>query len=207
MVGGAINNGGAVLDWVADALAPDLGDHPQAELLELAGQVPAGSEGLVMLPYLLSERAPHWSAVPRGAYVGLMRHHGRGHLVRAAVEGVCQQLAVVLASVRDAGNEIREVRATGGFARSELWRQMLTDALGTDVGFPRSREGSAFGAALLGMQALGLVESIEVAADLVRIDQVCHPGPDAAAYERQRPVFAALYDALEPAFRALGESG
>jgi gluconokinase len=207
VVGGAINNGGVVLDWVADALAPDLGDHAQAELLELAGQVPAGSEGLVMLPYLLSERAPHWSAVPRGAYVGLMRHHGRGHLVRAAVEGVCQQLAVVLASVRDAGNEIREVRATGGFARSTLWRQMLTDALGTDVGFPQSREGSAFGAALLGMQALGLVESIEVAADLVQIDEVCHPGPDAAAYERQRPVFSALYDALEPAFRALGESG
>ena len=207
VVGGAINNGGVVLDWVADALAPDLGDHAQGELLELAGQVPAGSEGLVMLPYLLSERAPHWSAVPRGAYVGLMRHHGRGHLVRAAVEGVCQQLAVVLASVRDAGNEIREVRATGGFARSTLWRQMLTDALGTDVGFPESREGSAFGAALLGMQALGLVESIEVAADLVQIDEVCHPGPDAAAYELQRPVFSALYDALEPAFRALGESG
>ncbi len=207
VVGGAINNGGVVLDWVADALAPDLGEHSQAELLDLAGQVPAGSEGLVMLPYLLSERAPHWSAVPRGAYVGLMRHHGRGHLVRAAVEGVCQQLAVVLGSVRDAGNEIREVRATGGFARSELWRQMLTDALGTDVGFPQSREGSAFGAALLGMQALGLVESIEVAAELVQIDEVCHPGPDADAYARQRPVFAALYDALEPAFRALGESG
>ena len=206
VVGGAINNGGVVLGWAGDALAPDLGDHPEAALLDLAGQVPAGSEGLVMLPYLLSERAPHWSAVPRGAYVGLMRHHGRGHLVRAALEGVCQQLAVVLASVRDAGNEIREVRATGGFARSELWRQMLTDALGTDVGFPQSREGSAFGAALLGMQALGLVGSIEVAADLVQIEEVCRPGPDAEVYERQRPVFSALYDALEPAFRALGET-
>jgi gluconokinase len=203
VVGGAINNGGVVLAWAGDALAPDLGEHPEQELLDLAAEVPAGSEGLVMLPYLLSERAPHWSAVPRGAYVGLMRHHGRGHLVRAAIEGVCQQLAVVLSSVREAGNEIREVRATGGFARSELWRQMLTDALDTDVAFPESREGSAFGAALLGMQALGLVESIEVAADLVHIDEVRRPGPDAATYEAQRPVFNALYDALEPAFAAL----
>ena len=67
---------------------------------------------------------------PRGAYVGLTRHHGRGHLVRAALEGVCLQLALVLASMRDAGNEVREIRATGGFARSPLWRQMLADALG-----------------------------------------------------------------------------
>ena len=80
-----------------------------------------------MLPYLLSERAPHWSPLPRGAYVGLTRAHRREHLVRAALEGVCQQLALVLASIRDAGNEVREVRATGGFARSALWRQMLAE--------------------------------------------------------------------------------
>jgi gluconokinase len=204
VVGGAINNGGVVLDWAHEALAPDLGDNAAKELLDLAAQIPAGSEDLVMLPYLLSERAPHWSAIPRGAYVGLMRHHGRGHLVRAALEGVCQQLALVLASVRGAGNEVREVRATGGFARSPLWRQMLTDALGTPVGFPEGHEGSAFGAALLGMQALGMVESIEVAADLVQIEDVLEPDPEAAAtYARHLPAFAALYDQLGPAFRTL----
>ena len=60
-------------------------------------------------------------------------------------------------SVRAAGNEVREIRATGGFARSPLWRQMLADVLGMDVGFPAGHEGSSFGAALLGMQALGLL--------------------------------------------------
>ena len=168
VVGGAINNGGVVLRWAGEALAPDLGDHAAAQLLALAERVPPGSDGLIMLPYLLSERAPHWSSEPRGAYVGLTRHHGRGHLVRAALEGVCQQLALVLASMRDAGNEVHEIRATGGFARSALWRQMLADALGMPIGFAAGHEGSAFGAALLGMEALGLVDGIDRAAQLVR---------------------------------------
>jgi gluconokinase len=124
--------------------------------------------------------------------------------VRAALEGVCQQLALVLESMRDAGNEVHEIRATGGFARSALWRQMLADALGMPIGFPAGHEGSAFGAALLGMQALGLVEGIDRAAELVGIDDVV--APDAAAtavYADLRPTFASLYEALMPAFRAL----
>jgi gluconokinase len=206
VVGGAINNGGVVLQWAAEALAPDVGsgDDAMKALVECAAGAPAGSDGLLMLPYLLSERAPHWSPLPRGAYVGLTRHHGREHLVRAAMEGVCQQLALVLASMREAGNEVRDVRATGGFARSALWRQILADALGMPVGFPAGHEGSAFGAALLAMQALGLVPDIDVAADLVRIDDVVEPDDEAAAvYAEALPTFAGLYDALEPAFRSL----
>jgi len=206
VVGGAINNGGVVLQWAADALAPDLGsgDDAMKALVDCAARAPAGSDGLLMLPYLLSERAPHWSPLPRGAYVGLTRHHRREHLVRAALEGVCQQLALVLQSMREAGNEVREIRATGGFARSALWRQILADALGMPVAFPAGHEGSAFGAALLAMQALGLVPGVEVAADLVQIDDVVEPDADAAAaYADALPTFAALYDALEPSFRAL----
>ncbi|WP_405092595.1 gluconokinase [Micromonospora sp. NBC_01392] len=204
VVGGAINNGGIVLQWAHDALAPELGEHAEEELLGLAAQAPVGSGGLIMLPYLLSERAPHWSALPRGAYVGLTHGHGRAHLVRAALEGVCQQLALVLASVRAAGNEVREVRASGGFARSPLWRQILADALGMPVRFPAGHEGSGFGAALLGMQALGLIPSVEVAADLVRIEETVRPDPAAAAtYAALLPLFSELYDALVPTFASL----
>jgi gluconokinase len=204
VVGGAINNGGVVLRWVGDALAPDLGEKSEEELLALAATAPVGSGGLVMLPYLLNERAPHWSSLPRGAYIGLTLEHRREHLIRAALEGVCQQLALVLRSMRAAGNEIREIRATGGFARSPLWRQMLADALGMEIHFPSGHEGSSFGAALLGMQALGLIESVEVAADLVTIDDVVRPDPDAAArYASLLPVFSELYEALVPTFTAL----
>jgi gluconokinase len=204
VVGGAINNGGVVLQWVGEALAPDLGEHPEEALVALAAQAPPGSDGLIMLPYLFSERAPHWSSMARGAYVGLTHQHRRPHLVRAALEGVCQQLALVLASMRDAGNETREIRATGGFARSALWRQILADALGMPIGFPTRHEGSAFGAALLGMEALDLVETIDLAAELVAIDEVVEPDPaSATAYAELLPAFAGLYDALAPAFRAL----
>ncbi len=203
-VGGAINNGGVVLQWAGEALAPDLGDEPEEALLELAAQAPVGSGGLIMLPYLLSERAPHWSSLPRGAYVGLTREHRRPHLVRAALEGVCLQLALVLQSIRDAGNDIKEVRATGGFARSPLWRQLLADALDMEIKFTADQEGSSFGAALLGMQALGLVASIDVAADLVQIESTVRPQPAAAAtYASLLPVFSELYGALVPAFTSM----
>ncbi|MGC4793329.1 gluconokinase [Micromonospora saelicesensis] len=203
-VGGAINNGGIVLKWAGAALAPDLGEHSEEDLVALAARAPVGSGGLIMLPYLHSERAPHWSALPRGAYVGLTHAHRREHLVRAALEGVCQQLALVLSSVRAAGNEVREVRAGGGFARSGLWRQMLADALGLPVSFPAAHEGSSFGAALLGMEALGLIPSIDVAADLVRIEETVRPDPAAAAtYAALLPLFAELYEALTPAFASI----
>jgi gluconokinase len=193
IVGGAISNGGVVLRWAGAALAPDLGEHPEDALLALAADVPAGSEGLVMLPYLLGERAPLWSGPTPAAYVGLARHHGRGHLVRAALEGVCQQLRLVLDSIRDAGNEVTEVRATGGFARSALWRQMLADVLDAPIGFAASEEGSARGAAILGLQALGLADGIEVVAPA----EVIEPDPHAAAiYAEQRPTFVSLGQAL-----------
>lgn len=204
VVGGAINNGGIVLQWAGEALAPELGGHTEEELLDLAARAPVGCGGLIMLPYLLSERAPHWNALPRGAYVGLAHGHRREHLVRAALEGVCQQLALVLASVKAAGNEIREIRAGGGFARSPLWRQILADVLGLPVRFPAGHEGSSFGAALLGMQALGLIESIDVAADLVKIEETVRPDPAAAAtYAALLPLFSELYDALVPTFASL----
>ena len=202
LIGGAISNGGAVLEWLGRAL----GEADPRRLLAEAAAVPAGSDGLVMLPYLLSERAPFWSALPLGAYVGLKHSHGRGHLVRAALEGVCQQLALVLASLRAAGNEVHEARATGGFARSPLWRQMLCDALCLPIGFAASEQGAAFGAALLGMEALGAIASIEIAAATVRITDEIGPDPAAAAvYARQRPLFAELYSDLTPAFRRLRE--
>ena len=160
-----------------------------------------------MLPYLLSERAPHWSALPRGAYVGLRHFHRRPHLVRAAIEGVCQQLALVLQSIADAGHEVTEIRATGGFARSGWWRQLLSDVFGLPVGYATAPQASALGAALIAFASLGLIDSIGRAADLVTVDDRHEPDREAAAvYAELRPVFAQLYDDLVPAFRALARA-
>jgi gluconokinase len=199
VIGGAVNNGGVVLDWLGDAIAPDM--EPEA-LLEAAGRVPAGSDGVLFLPQLLGERAPRWSGDPRGAYLGLTREHRREHLVRAGIEGVCLQLAVVLASLEQAGVEIGEIRATGGFSRSPLWRAILAAALGRPIGFAGSPEGSSLGAALLGMTAIGMLDSLDRAAELVTVTSTERPEPgDVEVYARRRPVFEAAYEAL------LGVSG
>lgn len=200
--GGAISNGGSVLQWARAALAPG---EREDRLLELAGTIPPGSDGLVMLPYLLGERAPRWSADARGAYVGLSQLHRRGHLVRAAIEGVCLQIALVLESIEAAGLPVSEIRATGGFATSVLWRQILADVLGMPIGFSAGTDGSARGAALLGLEALGLIDSMIGAAEALPVEETRSPqAAAAAAYAELRPFFKDLYEALAPAFQALG---
>lgn len=157
-----------------------------------------------MLPYLLSERAPHWSSIASGAYIGLTRAHRREHLVRAAVEGVAMQLALVLQSMRAAGLEIDEIRATGGVIQHPLWQQTLAETFGAPIGLLAGQEGSGFGAALLGMQALGLIDSIDVAASMQPVERVVRPRPaQAAVYSSLLPVFDELYDALLPTYQRL----
>jgi gluconokinase len=104
----------------------------------------------------------------------------------------------VLEAMRDAGLEPAELRATGGFARSPFWRQLLADVLGTTIGFPASEQGSATGAALLGHVALGHLRSVDDAAALVRVAEVVHPDPDAARfYRRLLPAFSATASAVQ----------
>jgi gluconokinase len=206
VIGGAVNNGGIVLEWLGEAVAPDLDGGPP-QLLDLASAVPAGCGGLLFLPYLMGERAPHWSGQPRGVYLGLTREHRREHLLRAALEGVCLQLALVLASLGEAGVDVRGIRATGGFSRSPLWRQILAAAFGRPIGFASSPEGSSLGAALLGMASLGLLGSLDDAAELVRVTDSTHPDRAATeAYARLLPIFDRVYDALVPTFADLNDA-
>lgn len=200
-VGGALNNGGIVAEWAAEALAPELLRSGGLEaVLAVAEQAPPGCDGLAMLPHLLGERTSRTGAPGHGAYLGLTRAHTRPHLVRAALEGVCQQLAVLRDAVRVAGHTVDEVRATGGFARSPLWRRILCDALGSEVHFPAVEGGSALGAALLAFDALDLVDGIEAAAQLVDRGPAVAPEPEAAAaLAAARPALAAV----EPALAAL----
>ncbi len=206
IVGGATNNGGNLLRWLHAALAPELpAESADQALLALAGQAPPGAAGLLMLPYLAGERAPRWHGHPRGVYFGLSQQHRREHLVRAGLEAVCLQLALVLGVLESTGLATHEIRATGGFARSPLWRQLLADVLGRPIGFPASPEGSAFGAAIVAMRALGLVDSLDAAAGLVPVVETVQPTAAATVYARLLPLYAQLAETLEPAYEALAE--
>jgi gluconokinase len=198
VIGGAVNNAGSVVRWAAQSFAAGFerpgaegedADERDAALLMEAQGVPPGSDGLLCLPYLLGERAPWWRAGLRGAYLGLRREHGRAHLVRAAVEGVCQQLALVRDSFAAEGFAVTEVRATGGAVASELWVGVLAAALDLPVAVADTPEGTALGACLLARHALGELPDLDHAAALVAVGEPARPDPgNAALYARMRPL-------------------
>jgi gluconokinase len=197
VVGGAISNGGISIRWARDILGDDGGDD--AALLELAATVPAGSDGLVMLPFLLAERAPLWDPSLTGAILGVQHSHTRGHFVRAVVEGVALQLWSIVDGL-DAVTPVTSVRATGGVFRSRVWREVTAGVLGHPVTVTGGAEGSALGAAALGLLAVGRASSLRdgldrLAPGLRESGEVVTVGEgDRMAYELARLRIPALID-------------
>ncbi|MBK8460816.1 MAG: gluconokinase [Micropruina sp.] len=184
VLGSAISNGGSVLRWIGNLLAdPSVpsGGNRDADLLALAASVPAGSDGLVMLPYLLAERGPLWDPTLPGALLGLRHRHTRAHLVRAAVEGVALQLSVILDGL-DELSPITAVHATGGVFRSPLWQQVMADALNRPLLVTDGEAGTALGAAALGLVSLGLAADPEAG-----VAMLAPPTADRAYVQPQQP--------------------
>jgi len=211
VVGGPVSNGGLLLRWLRDQLLPELaaqaraaGEEPYHRFDQLAAGIPAGAGGLLFLPAFTGERAPRWDPTAGGALVGLTRTHGRGHVIRAAMEGVAYQLAAVVAAIIDVGRGIDVVRATGGFTASPLWLQVVADVLGRPLEVPRAAEGTCLGAALLGMQALGMADAFETARECITVERTVRPIPaHAARHARLLPAFTAATEALAPTFSTL----
>jgi xylulokinase len=191
------------LRWFRDALAPGTAF---GDLTEAAAAVPAGSDGLLFLPYLTGERSPHPDPLARGAFVGLTIGHDRRHLTRAVLEGVAFGLRDGLDQMIAAGMPApAQVRASGGGTASPLWRQILADVLGAEVATVSTTEGAAYGAGLLAAVGAGWFGSVEAAADgLVRATPVASPGPDAGRYATAHALYRGLYPALAPTFHGLG---
>jgi len=201
VVGTPISNGGAVVRWAGSVFAADRPDTPMeyasppvddAHVLALAAEVEPGSEGLVMLPFLLAERGPLWDADVRGAFLGIRQHHTRGHFVRAAVEGVAFQLATILDGLESV-EPVTSIRATGGAFRSALWREVLAGVLGRPLTVTAGAEGSALGAAALGLMAIGASGSLESALSTLAPRLLEHR-PDHDDTIVASPASAAAYD-------------
>jgi xylulokinase len=190
------------LRWFRDSLAPGV---EFADLVEPAAEVPAGSDGLLFLPYLTGERSPHPDPLARGAFVGLTIGHDRRHLTRAVLEGVAFGLRDGLDLMVEAGMpRPAQVRASGGGLASPLWRQILADVLGAEIATVETTEGAAYGAALLAAVGAGWFDSVEsAAAELIVATPAATPGPDVGAYAAAHERYRELYPALAPTFRRL----
>ena len=224
VMGGAVNNGGIALQWSRDRLMPYSipleeqhlsNPEPSASTYErlnqMAQTVPAGAEGLIFHPYLLGERAPLWDASARASFFGLGRHHTQAHLVRAVLEGVLYNLHSVFTALEKSGGEVTVLRASGGFARSDLWQQMLADIFNRKIEIPDVIESSAFGAAMLALWALG--EWDELAPPEERavphplhpsIIQTKRPIPEnVRRYQKILPIYRELLAAFQTQYEAL----
>jgi xylulokinase len=191
------------LQWYRDTLAPNVTFD---DLLREAEPVPAGSEGLLFLPYLSGERTPHPDPRARGAWIGLTLRHGRGHLTRSLLEGVSFGLKDIFILIQQAGlGEIRQVRASGGGTKGALWRQILASVLETELVTVNTTEGAAFGAALLAGVGSGVWENVPAACSAtVKITGSTRPDPtQTEAYRRTYKLYRELYPTLKPIFNKI----
>ena len=190
------------LRWFRDALAPgiDFGD-----LVASAVEVPAGSDGLLFLPYLSGERSPYADPLARGAFVGLTLAHDRRHMTRAVLEGVAFGLRDGLDLMISAGTPAPDqIRASGGGTASALWCQILADVLDAEIVTVDTTEGASYGAALLAAVGAGWRPAVEaIVEDAVHVNPVAAPGPSAAALADAHATYRELYPALSPSFRRL----
>ncbi|WP_245987943.1 gluconokinase [Cohnella lupini] len=202
IIGGATNNGGIVLQWMRDALYA--GEKSTEELLGAVSGIAAGSEGLLFLPFLTGERAPIYNSEARGTYFGMHLGHRREHFVRAGLEGVMFAVLSVAEALKDLAGPAREVRASGGFAKSPLWLQMLADMLGQEVQVPRVTEASALGAAVLAMQGLGEMQDWSTIKEWTPIAHRVEPNlRDAELYRELFTVYEQLRGALPEHFASI----
>jgi xylulokinase len=196
--------GGASLQWIVEVLAsnrvPDYDD-----LLVEAGGVAAAEEGLFFLPHLLGERSPYWNPNARAVFAGLSRHHGRGHLARAVLEGIAFNLYSGLRAFSDNGREITVIDAIGGAARADPLLDIFATVWGATVSrLDLGEEATALGAAVVGGVAVGIFDGFDVAAALSKRTYVARS--DAAAHERyghEYELFVDAYRRLEPWFDKL----
>lgn len=212
-VGGSINNGGIMFRWVRDQLATAeaeegrrLGMDPYDYLTQIAEGVPPGSDGLIFLPLLAGERAPYWNANARGVFFGLSLYHEKKHMIRSVLEGVMYRIHSVATALEELCGETKEVRASGGFARSPFWLQIMSDVLNAHVAVPDSIESSGLGAAQLGLLAMGEIKDFSKVHHWLHMHHYHDPyESNVAIYRKLTPIYNSVYFRLRHEFDEIAE--
>ena len=209
---GVVLAAGGSFRWVRDELgdleveaAKSQGVDPYFLLSDEAALAGPGSEGLVFLPYLTGERAPHYDPDAKGAWIGLTVRHGRPHLIRSVLEGATYAMRDSIEMVREAGSAVSEIRLSGGGARNALWRQIQADIYGHEVVTVNASEGPAFGVALLAQVGTGGFSSVQeaCAATIQVVERTATDDRAKAFYDQGYGIYKQLYQDLKGTFRAM----
>ncbi|MFK7801176.1 MAG: xylulokinase [Anaerolineae bacterium] len=188
--------------WHHDTHAPQ---SSYDDFVAPTAEIPAGSNGLLFLPYLTGERTPHPDPLARGAFVGLTVRHTQAHMTRAVMEGVAFGMRDMFELMKEIGlSKVSQVRVSGGGSKSPIWRQILADSLNAEMVTVNTAEGAAFGAALLAAVGAGNWSSVPDASQaVVRVTGRTRPGTDVAVYDEAYQIYRNLYPTLKATFGQL----
>jgi len=206
---GAMVSSGASLRWFRDQFADaerETAAQTHGDAFDLltaqAAQVPAGSDGLIFLPYMMGERSPLWNTNARGVLFGLSLATPKAAVIRAILEGTAFALRHNVEVAQKAGVLISEVRSVGGGTRSVLWNQIKADVLGVPVLLPEASVGAPFGDALVAGLGVGIYTNVlNTVREVVKIKTRYEPNPtNHARYSQQYALFRSIYEHLRPDF-------
>lgn len=200
---------GTSISWMRECLCTPEEDWAKAEggdvfgyINDMVASAPAGSGGVIFLPYLSGERGVRYDPNAKGSFSGISLATTRAELVRAVVEGIGFNLDLNLNVIREAGIPVSRLPAVGGLVRSPAIRQVFADIMGVElVELANSEQAACAGAAVLGGIGIGLYAD-ESAADLfIHTASVTRPDPDRhSLYRALAPRFEAVYQALKPIY-------
>lgn len=211
---GGTTGGGGVMRWIEQEFAEyerlaaaDVGKSSLVQLNELAEKIPAGSDGLVFLPYMSGERTPIWDSHAKGVYFGLDFSKTKGHMVRAAMEGVAYSYKHNIDVAEEIGCKIDELRATGGSANSLLWTQIKADITGKDFVVPFSDTATVLGAAILAGVGVGIYKDFDEAVNLtIKINRRHEANQEMREiYDKNYAVYRELYEDLKGLMKRSGK--
>jgi len=207
------NNGGTLTRWYRDTIFPELlaaqeagGENAYAAMAQAAAAIPAGSEGLITLPYLAGERAPIQDPEARGVLFGLTAQHTRAHLYKSALEGIGYGIAQYFELLAENELPVKKIMAVGGGTKNPVWLQIIADMLGMPIFVPEVTIGASFGDAMLCAKACGCYDSWEALGETVRIAHTVYPiQENHRYYQRMMPLFRRLYEGNRDIMHALSQ--
>lgn len=170
-----------------------------------AQAVPPGSEGLVVLPYLMGERTPIWDVYARGTIFGLSLNHTRGHVIRAMMESVAYALYDSFDIIKRTGQRINTpIVLNEGGAKSPLWRRIITDVFDVPTVLVKRRTGAPYGDAILAGVATGLFKDFSVARQWTEYIEPMEPDPKRhQVYREYFALYKNLYEHVRSDYRTL----
>jgi xylulokinase len=189
---------GGSYQWLFRILQQLKGDLQYEELNELAARAPAGSEGVIFLPYLIGERTPHSDPKARGVFWGLSYHHGLEHMVRSVIEGVAFSQRESVEILREFGLTGERVVLSGGAARSELWCRVFADVVGLPMVTTNVDDPASLGAAIIAGVGTGHFPSFsEGCSRYIKERALFEPSPE------KHELYSTLFDEYRKLYREL----